>query len=103
MKRPGDGFVHHYAFTAHFVNNLGGNSNLNLWNDYVNNNVGQQMSLSQQWYAGGSPTQTAEVGWQAQPSVWGTYNSVLFIYWTADGYDNTGCYNLDKRRFHPDQ
>jgi hypothetical protein len=95
MKRPGDGFVHHYAFTAQNVNNLGGNSNLNLWNDYVNNNVGQQMSLSQQWYAGGSPTQTAEVGWQAQPSVWGTYNSVLFIYWTADGYNNTGCYNLD--------
>jgi hypothetical protein len=92
----GDGYVHHYAYAQQNVNNLGGNSDLNLWNPYVNTGVGgETMSLSQEWYVGGSPTQTAEVGWQNQPNTWGSENSVLFIYWTADDYNNTGCYNLD--------
>src|SRR5262249_38085203 len=54
------------------------------------------MSLSQEWYVGGSGsgTQTAEVGWQVQPNYWHTTKSVLFIYWTADNYSKTGCYNL---------
>src|SRR5262249_48855908 len=38
---------------------------------------------------------TVEGGWQVYPGKYGTYNTVLFIYWTADGYKNTGCYNLD--------
>lgn len=87
--------VHHYAFTQQKVNNLGGHSNLNLWKPYVNLGKGDAMSLSQHWYAGGSPNQTAEVGWQNQPNYWGTEDSVLFIYWTADDYQNTGCYNLE--------
>jgi len=92
----GDGYVHHYAYAQQNVKNLGGNSDLNLWSPYVNTGVGgETMSLSQEWYVGGSPTQTAEVGWQNQPNTWGSENSVLFIYWTADDYNNTGCYNLD--------
>jgi len=87
--------VHHYAFTQQNVNNLGGHSNLNLWKPYVNLSKGDAMSLSQHWYAGGSPNQTAEVGWQNQPAYWGTEDSVLFVYWTADDYQNTGCYNLE--------
>jgi len=91
-----NGYAHKYAFTQQNVNNLGGNSNLNLWSPYVNTGVGGEMlSLSQEWYVGGKPTQTAEVGWQNQPDTWGTEDSVLFIYWTADDYNQTGCYNLD--------
>jgi hypothetical protein len=94
--QPGDGYVHRYAYTQQNVNNLGGNSNLNLWSPYVNTGKGgETMSLSQEWYVGGTPTQTAEVGWQNQPDTWGSEDSVLFIYWTADDYNNTGCYNLD--------
>lgn len=87
--------VHHYAFTQQNVNNLGGHSDLNLWKPYVNLGKGDALSLSQHWYAGGSPNQTAEVGWQNQPAYWGTEDSVLFVYWTADDYQSTGCYNLE--------
>jgi len=87
--------VHHYAFTQQKVNNLGGHSDLNLWKPYVNLGKGDGMSLSQHWYAGGSPNQTAEIGWQNQPAYWGTEDSVLFVYWTADNYQSTGCYNLE--------
>lgn len=95
MPEPGDSDVHHYATAYKDVKNLGGNSDLNLWNPKVNTGKGDAMSLSQQWYSAGSPVQTAEVGWQVQPLAWGTNKAVLFIYYTADGYVNTGCYNLD--------
>src|SRR5262249_12080089 len=51
----------------------------------------------QHWYAGGfgAGLQTAEVGWQKFPQKYSTTKSVLFIYWTADGYQRTGCYNLE--------
>jgi hypothetical protein len=82
------------------VDNLGGNSTLNYWNPPVNESEGEAFSLSQQWYVGGTGTtlpglQTAEVGWQNYPAHYGDNNSHLFIYWTADGYKTTGCYNLD--------
>ena len=91
---PSDG--HKYAYMYQNVENIGGGSNLNVWNPLVDVNHGELMSLSQEWYIGGSgsTTQTAEVGWQVQPLRWGTYSSVLFVYWTADDYSKTGCYNL---------
>jgi hypothetical protein len=90
---------HKYSYTSQSVNNLGGNSSLNVWSPAVNTSLGEVFSLSQQWYAGGSGTklpgeQTAEVGWQNYPALYGGQNSRLFIYWTADGYTKTGCYNL---------
>jgi hypothetical protein len=82
--------THKYAYTYQYVNNLGGNSSINLWSPYVYS--GEIFSLGQQWYVGGN--QTAEVGMQNYPGYYGGENSKLFIYWTADGYQNTGCYNL---------
>ena len=88
---------HKYSLMMQNVDNLGGNSNLNLWSPYVNTGWGEGFSLSQEWYAGGNgnSTQTAEVGWQNFPQQWGNEESRLFIYWTADYYSTTGCYNLD--------
>ncbi|MFN7992885.1 MAG: neprosin family prolyl endopeptidase [Bryobacteraceae bacterium] len=93
--------AHKYSYTYQWVNNLGGNSSLNLWKPYVNTGLGEIFSLSQQWYVGGSGsgTQTAEVGWQNYPSKYGSQNSALFIYYTADNYSSTGCYNLDCAAF----
>lgn len=90
---------HLYAYTYQNVNNFGGNSWLNLWSPPVS--AGQIFSLSQHWYVGGSGTslQTVEGGWQNYPGKYGTNNSVLFIYWTADNYNATGCYNLDCAAF----
>ena len=95
MPGPDNADVHHFALTYKSVDNLGGNSDLNLWNPKVDTSKGDALSISQEWYEGGSPLQTAEVGWQVQPNAWGTHKAVLFIYYTADGYQNTGCYNLD--------
>jgi len=89
--------VHKYAHASQSIKNYGGDSWLNIWNPTVNGSVGQIFSLSQHWYVGGSgkSLQTVEGGWQAYPAKYGTSNSVLFIYWTADNYNKTGCYNLD--------
>jgi hypothetical protein len=89
--------THKYAYTYQVVNNWGGNSDLSNWNPTVTTLLGEVFSLSQQWYAGGSGSalQTVEGGWQVFPQKYGTTNAVLFIYWTATGYQGTGCYNLD--------
>src|SRR5260370_25647422 len=45
---------HKYSYMIQTVNNLGGYSALNLWKPAVNTTIGETMSLSQQWYTGGS-------------------------------------------------
>lgn len=96
-KEPDVSAQHKYSFTYQYADTLGGTSTLNLWNPTVNTGLGEIFSLSQEWYIGGSgsATQTAEVGWQNYPGFYGTTDSVPFIYWTADDYTRTGCYNLD--------
>lgn len=87
---------HKYAFAYQYVNNIGDNVAINLWRPYVYTDIGEIFSLAQSWTLGVSsaPVQSAEVGWQNYPARTGTENSVLFIYWTADGYQKTGCYDL---------
>jgi hypothetical protein len=79
------------------VNNLGGGSFLNLWSPKVSTRLDQIFSLSQHWYVNfrnDGKVQTVEGGWQNYPELYGVKKSVLFIYYTADGYNATGCYNL---------
>ncbi len=86
---------HYYAHAYQNVNNYGGDSWLNLWSPTVATN---RMSLSQQWYVGGSGAgrQTVEGGWQAYPSKYGNTKSRLFIYYTNANYAaGSGGYNLD--------
>jgi len=92
--------LHKYSVINQTVNNWGGNSAINVWSPPVNTAAGEDFSLTQHWYAGGSGTtlpgaQTVEVGWQNYPAKYGDQRSRLFIYHTADGYKTTGCYNLD--------
>jgi Neprosin len=87
---------HSYAHEYQNVNNYGGYSALSLYRPYVNTALNEIFSLSQQWYVAWTPVlQTAEIGIQNYPAKYGSENSALFIYWTADGYNSTGCYNLD--------
>ncbi|MBV8056917.1 MAG: neprosin family prolyl endopeptidase [Deltaproteobacteria bacterium] len=97
LKSPLDA-VHKYAHAAQTVDNLGGRSSINLWDPAVGSEI---FSLSQQWYAAGSPVQTVEAGWQVYPGKYGTTQPVLFIFWTPDGYKRggPGSYNLDKPGF----
>jgi hypothetical protein len=61
-----------------------------------------EFMLSQLWIIAGSyadsSLNTAEVGSQVYPAFHPSYNPLaphLFIYWTRDAYQSTGCYNLD--------
>jgi hypothetical protein len=87
--------THRWAHAFQSVPNAGGHSYLNLWDPTI---IGpnQVFSLSQHWYVGGNGAnlQTAECGWQVYPSMYGDAKAHFFIYWTADGYNATGCYNL---------
>src|SRR5262249_47552508 len=88
--------THQWESAYQSVWNLGGNSNLNLWNPYVFTPYGEVFSLSQVWYSGKSSTgadQTVEAGWQVFPDRIGDNQFAhLFIFYTPDGYV-TGCYD----------
>jgi Neprosin len=90
---------HRYAHASQTVNNNGGYTWLNNWDPDPSPGL---MSLSQCWYAAynsAGQIQTVECGWQVLPIKYNTSAPVLFSYWTADGYQNTGNYNLDAPAF----
>ena len=93
--------AHKYVFYYQIVNNHGDEADINLWRPDVYTDIGEIFSLAQSWTIGGSgaATQTAEVGWQNYPALYGTESSVPFIYYTADDYGSTGCYNLTCGKF----
>ena len=97
LSRPEiDGQVHKYSHAYQDIANLGGHNFINIWDPAVGS---QTFSLAQHWYAGGSPIQTVECGWQVFPQKYQTTKPVLFVYWTADEYNQTGAYNLDAPGF----
>jgi Neprosin len=77
----------------------GAQTTLAIWYPTINPNYGAyQHSLSQMWVEGVTstkPLQTVEAGWTVDPYRTGTSAATLFIYWTADGYAQTGCYDTD--------
>jgi len=84
--------AHRHANARQVVDNNGGGSWLNIWNPSLAGP--NDFSVSQQWYIGGSGTtqQTVEGGWRKYaPS---DPKSVLFIFYTPDGY-TTKCYNME--------
>ncbi|HEX6682280.1 MAG TPA: neprosin family prolyl endopeptidase [Candidatus Limnocylindrales bacterium] len=89
-RAAADPYVHHYAVGQQVVGNHGGQSSLALYNQ------AGDFSISQQWYINDTAgyIQTAEGGWIRYPQKFGD-RSVTFIYFTADSYTSTGCYNLD--------
>ncbi|MBA4166128.1 MAG: neprosin family prolyl endopeptidase [Chitinophagaceae bacterium] len=95
----GDGLDHNHVVGIQNVDNAGGDSWLNVWNPNVSPG---SMSLSQQWFTGGSGDglQTIEGGWQVLPSKYNTNNACLFIYSTNANYTKgSGGYNLDNGAF----
>jgi hypothetical protein len=96
---PNVAATHKWAHAFQNVNNIGGHSFINIWKPAIGAN--QIFSLSQHWYVGGSGAalQTAEVGLQVYPGLYGGPNPCFFIYWTADDYNKTGCYNLTCSNF----
>ena len=100
-KRALNSGGHAYAYAYQYVTNAGSYANQGVFSPAVVPAWGEVFSLQQQWTIGfGSQgTQTAEVGAQVYPGLYGTSSPVLFAYFTGDGYANThtplndGCYN----------
>jgi len=69
----------------------GAHAKINVWQPLTMNG---EVSISQIWIIAGSEVDlnTIEAGWKVD-----TRNGKpkFFIYWTGDGYANTGCFNLD--------
>ncbi|XP_043714814.1 uncharacterized protein LOC122663176 [Telopea speciosissima] len=89
------GSEHHWAVTQSRGEFLGSSASVNLWNPTVYDD--SQFSLSQLWIAnegGNLPIETVEAGWIVYPQLNGDRKTRLFVYWTSDGYENTGCHNL---------
>lgn len=87
---------HEVALYGQTVNAIAAQATFNTWTPAVQS--GGEMSLSQLWIAGGSgsETQTVEAGYQVLPNQYnGDTHPHFFIYYTADNYNATGCYNLD--------
>jgi hypothetical protein len=93
-RDPGDAARHYYARGVQFVDNLGADAWFNVWSPTVKPH---EESLSQLWVVGGDgkTKQTVEAGWQVLPDKWKSDQAALFVYFTADGYDKTGCYNTE--------
>ncbi|KAL9245117.1 hypothetical protein vseg_018805 [Gypsophila vaccaria] len=72
---------------------LGIHASITNYKPYVNP---AGSSFSQLWMVAGpdSDLNTVEVGWRVYPGS-GTNEPTLFIYWTSDSYQHTGCYNLE--------
>ncbi|KAL8204406.1 hypothetical protein R6Q57_010029 [Mikania cordata] len=85
---------HEYATAFTEGRFLGAQATFNLWNPKVQTQ--DEFSLGQLWISNGpyADLNTIEVGWQVFPYLYGDNNTRLFIYWTSDGYQTTGCYNL---------
>ncbi|KAK8581182.1 hypothetical protein V6N13_144223 [Hibiscus sabdariffa] len=83
---------HEYAQVSWLGGNIfGASGRLNVWKPATFND---EFSLTQIWVVAGRDTETntVEAGWQVYT---GTNYTRSFIFWTSDGYQRTGCYNLE--------
>ncbi|KFK37238.1 hypothetical protein AALP_AA4G231800 [Arabis alpina] len=90
-----DQFRHEYAYTGVRGGKFfGTKASINIWKPYVA--TPNEFSLAQTWLVSGVglSRNTIEAGWQVYPQIYGDNNPRLFVYWTSDGYQKTGCYNL---------
>ncbi|XP_050872304.1 uncharacterized protein LOC127074928 [Lathyrus oleraceus] len=70
----------------------GAKASLNVWAPQVEN--AEESSSAKIWVQSPTAKESIEAGWQVFPKQYGDHNPRLFIYWTADAYKSTGCYNL---------
>ncbi|ESQ47259.1 hypothetical protein EUTSA_v10028088mg [Eutrema salsugineum] len=101
-----DNYTHEHAILEVRVNSPrekfhGAKAMINVWKPYVQ--TPREFSLAQIWILAGSSTQlnSIEAGWQVYKNFYGDDDPRYFAYWTVDGHNNTGCYNLRCPGFVP--
>ncbi|RZC48068.1 hypothetical protein C5167_040993 [Papaver somniferum] len=84
--------IHEYASISVHGNLLGAQAKINLWRPVLE--IPAEFSISQIWVIGARENifDTVEAGWIVGR---GDNLTRFFIYFTADGYGSTGCYNLN--------
>lgn len=89
----GHGYVHEYVSTRQYIDNVGGEARINLWNPHVHK-TRFEFSLAQVALGADSNKgrQSVEVGWQESRQIYGDDKPHLFIYYTTNGYSDTGDY-----------
>ncbi|XP_059073125.1 protein neprosin-like [Cryptomeria japonica] len=65
---------------------------INTWSPYVTSDA--IYSRSQMWVMSADQTQILVSGWQVYPELYQDERPRLFTYWTADGFETSGCYDL---------
>ncbi|XWS12031.1 hypothetical protein CRYUN_Cryun37aG0055600 [Craigia yunnanensis] len=83
---------HEYAQVSVVDGNyFGASAWLNVWNPAT---FDSEFSVAQIWVLAGHQDElnSMEAGWMATS---GQKQTKLFIYWTSDGYQSSGCYNLE--------
>ncbi|CAA0833124.1 Protein of Unknown Function (DUF239 [Striga hermonthica] len=88
-----DDAVHEHAVVSANGTFLGAKATINVWYPHVAESG--EFSLAQIWVLSGSldsDLNSMEAGWQV---LYGDKYPKFFIYWTADAYQGTGCYNLE--------
>ncbi|GAB4850362.1 hypothetical protein Ancab_029664 [Ancistrocladus abbreviatus] len=90
---------HQYAvifFNYEQASLQGGRATISQWDPSLAQTA--DFSLSQIWITGGQSgttnLQTIEAGWQKYPQRTGVNGPTFFVYWTANGYNGEGCYDL---------
>ncbi|VYS67309.1 unnamed protein product [Arabidopsis thaliana] len=96
-NRATSGHKYAIAYMINRTNVYGTRATFNVWTPKVES--AYDFSLAQIWLASGSyetaDLNTVEAGWQVSRSRYNDSQARLFTYWTADGYNKTGCYGLD--------
>ncbi|KAG1368781.1 hypothetical protein COCNU_14G012490 [Cocos nucifera] len=90
-----DGYIHEHSFAL--VNGqkyYGTSVFMDVWNPFVQEPG--EFSNTQFWVVADpfEDQNTIEAGWHVYPNLYGDNRTRLFIYWTTDNYNRTGCHNL---------
>nr|XP_023928385.1 uncharacterized protein LOC112039718 [Quercus suber] len=83
---------HEHAIVSFGVAEIyGARASLNVWNPVVDDG---EFSLAQIWVLAGPDEElnTIEAGWKVTSP---ENKTKLFTFWTSDGYQSTGCFNLE--------
>uniref|UniRef100_A0A2N9GWH5 Neprosin PEP catalytic domain-containing protein n=1 Tax=Fagus sylvatica TaxID=28930 RepID=A0A2N9GWH5_FAGSY len=73
---------------------VGARGDINIWSPRID--LADDYSSAQIWLEGtnGNKFESIEVGWMANPKLFGDKQPRVFVRWTLDAYEKTGCINL---------